>query len=37
MLLLLFTLNGEPPPEPTPHITAARGGMVMNVGALMTR
>lgn len=37
MLLLLFTSNGAPPPEPTPHITIARGGMVANVGALMTR
>ena len=37
MLLLLFTPNDGPPPDPTPHARVARGGMVANVGALMTR
>ena len=37
MLLLLFTPDSGPPPEPTPHTNTARGGMVANVGTLMTR
>jgi hypothetical protein len=37
MLLLLFSFVGGPPPEPPPHINIARGGMVANVGTLMTR
>lgn len=37
MLLLLFTINDGSTPPPTPHGTVARGGMVANVGTLMTR
>ena len=37
-MLIFFWLNsgGGPPPPPTPDVTA-RGGMIVNVGALMTR
>jgi hypothetical protein len=37
MLLLLFATNDGSTSPPTPHATVARGGMVANVGGLMTR
>ena len=38
-MLMFFWLNpgGEPPPDPPTPASAARGGLIMNVGALMTR
>jgi hypothetical protein len=37
MLLFLFATNDGTTPPPTPHATIARGGMVANIGTLMTR
>lgn len=37
MLLLLFIPSGEPPPPPPTPANTARGGLVVNVGALLTR